>query len=354
MTTFGAPPRVAVIGAGLAGVAAARSLRDAGVDVTVFDKSRGVGGRLATRRMPWVDAAGVTHTLAFDHGAQGFVAAHARFRALTERAVAAGALCRWRQQVHGRPGEAAGRTVLLPTPGMPALARWLLADVTLRAEATVQRLQRSAGRWRLVLGGGETSGPFDHVVVALPPAQAAALLDGVHDGWAPALHAVPMRPCWTLMAATDDVDWPWDAAVPSRGPLAWVSREDRKPGRKAPAGIATWVAQADEAWSAAHLDDAPEAVEAALAQALAALLPGGRQAPSWHLRVVHRWRYAERAARAGSDDCCWDSALGLGLCGDWLGPAGVGGVEAAWRSGDELADTVIADLEHRQPMPQAA
>ena len=44
------PVSVAVVGAGLAGVACARGLQAAGVEVTVFDKSRGVGGRLATRR----------------------------------------------------------------------------------------------------------------------------------------------------------------------------------------------------------------------------------------------------------------------------------------------------------------
>ena len=42
--------RIAIIGAGLAGLSAARALTAAGHTPVVFEKSRGLGGRLATRR----------------------------------------------------------------------------------------------------------------------------------------------------------------------------------------------------------------------------------------------------------------------------------------------------------------
>ena len=160
------------------------------------------------------------------------------------------------------------------------------------------------------------------------------------------------------MAATQDVDWPWDACEPDaqRSPLAWVARQDRKPGRSAPAGMATWVAHASAAWSAAQLEATPAAVQAALSQALAALLPTGTRV-LWHHRAVQRWRYAVAAARTAAtspaQECWWDARRGLGVCGDFLGsgsgPAAsatsAGGVEAAWRSGDELADTLLAALD---------
>ena len=66
----GRMPKVAIVGAGVGGLAASRCLQDHGLDVTVFDKSRGVGGRLATRREEGV---------AFDHGAQYFTARDSRF-----------------------------------------------------------------------------------------------------------------------------------------------------------------------------------------------------------------------------------------------------------------------------------
>jgi predicted NAD/FAD-dependent oxidoreductase len=121
-----------------------------------------------------------------------------------------------------------------------------------------------------------------------------------------------------------------------------VLRNDRKPGRSAPPGVATWVAHATAAWSSDHLEAEPAAVAQILCSELAALLP---TAPGqrWHHASVHRWRYAVPAERvSAADECWWDAALGLGVCGDVFGD---GQVEAAWRSGDELADTVACALD---------
>jgi predicted NAD/FAD-dependent oxidoreductase len=238
---------------------------------------------------------------------------------------------------------------------MPALVRYLAHGVPLRLEQTVQRLHHTARGWQLMLAGGQVAGPYDQVVLALPPAQAAVLLAGHQDPWADTLAAVPMAPCWTLMAATDDVDWPWDAAEPDRGPLAWVARNDRKPGRSAPRGVATWVAQATPAWSAAHLEADPADVLQALRDALSALLPAppaGGAPLRWYHGSVHRWRYALPAASTvDGRECWWDAERGLGVCGDCYSG---GDVEAAWRSGDELADTIVAGLETPADAAEAA
>ncbi len=57
--------RIAVIGAGLSGLACATALQEAGHRVAIFEKSVGVGGRMSTRRVDTV-LGGTT----FDHGAQ--------------------------------------------------------------------------------------------------------------------------------------------------------------------------------------------------------------------------------------------------------------------------------------------
>lgn len=334
--------RVAVIGAGISGVACAAGLRAAGFDVVLFDKSRGIGGRMATRRARWAMPEGHEAQAEFDHGAQHFTARHARFRATVARAAAAGAVQAWRPRVHAGFALGEDLPLQLPVPGMPALCRHLAGDVPLRTEQAVQRLQRGADGWQLVMADGTSAGPFAQVMLALPAAQAAVLLAGHHDDWADTMSALPMHACWTLMAATDEVDWPWDAAEPAKGPLAWVLRNDRKPGRNAPAGLATWVAHATPAWSADQLEAEPRAVAEALCAALAALVPVSPGLRVHHASV-HRWRYAVPAERiGGAVDCWWDAALGLGVCGDAFGG---GQVEAAWRSGDELADTVACALE---------
>jgi predicted NAD/FAD-dependent oxidoreductase len=346
MTDASPLARVAVIGAGMAGATCAAGLQRAGCEVTVFEKSRGVGGRLATRRTRVALAGGDTVELAFDHGAQMLTAREPRFAALLGRAEAAGVLRRWQPRIHADWPAAFDAPTWVAVPGMPALCGQMLAGLAVRTGQTVQRLQRARGGWQLVTEDGP-QGPFDQVVLALPPQQAAVLLAGLHDVWADALASRAMDACWTLMAVTEDVDWPWDAAEPARGPLAWVSRSDRRPGRPAAAGHAVWVAQADADWSAAHLEDDPATVAEALGAALQAVLPRPTGRPlAWFHRSVHRWRYARPSTP--EDDrrlSCWDPARGLGVCGDHLGG---GDVEGAWRSGDDLAERIAVELETRQ------
>jgi len=358
MTIDPATIHVAVVGAGMAGAACAAGLRAAGVRVTSFDKSRNVGGRMATRRASWADEAGIEHPVAFDHGAQCFTAVRPRFRAVMTSAVARGCAAEWRPIVHAARSRESERC-FVATPSMPALCGHLLAGASLHLNATVRRLQRTAdGLWYVAIDGAPLKGPFQNVVVAMPPAQAAVLLAGHQDEWAAALMARRMEAAWTLMAVTDDVDWPWDAAEPDRGPLAWVVRNDRIPGRAVQAGLAIWTAHATADWSAAHLDADPLAVRDELRKALAGQLPAatvGAGAVRWHHAAVHRWRYAGPAldCEDSFDDgaAWWDKSLGLGVCGDWLGG---GGVEAAWHSGDELADHMAFSFEQVDAVPELA
>lgn len=357
------PPRIAVIGAGVAGAACAAGLLRAGFDVTVFDKSRGVGGRMATRRAPWTDADGTPHLAEFDHGCPQFRVTRPRFRTVVDRAEKVGCVARWRQHVYGAFPAPKFRDVVVPTPNMPAFCRHLLSGMPLKLGRTVTGLLRRPDGWHLQLAGGDagitevgSDGPFEQVLLAIPPAQAATLLAGHHDDWAAALSSVRMNPCWTLMAMTDELDWPWDAAEPERGVLAWIGRNDRKPGHTeagsgTPPGVVRWVAHATPAWSLAHLEDDPALVTTALRAALGQLLTGG-PAPHWHHTSVHRWRYAQLAQpAAGGFDCQWDSGSGLGVCGDSFGD---GSVEAAWCSGDELADAVAASFDAApEPDPPA-
>jgi renalase len=368
--------RVAVIGAGLAGASCTFGLKQAGLDVTVFEASGQLGGRMANRQALWSDATGAEHSFSFDHAAQLFAAVRPRFRSVMERAVAAGHAAPWQPMVHAAPwvGRQEG---FVATPSGAAFCAQLLGGATVLLERNVRRLQRSAeGAWYVACEGAALAGPFEHIVLAVPPAQAAVLLAGHHDDWAAALMERRMEPGWTLTAITDEVDWPWDAAVPERGPLARVVRNDRLPGRAALPGLAAWTAYASAEWSSSRMDADAQGVMEELQAALRAQLPtqlaaslpeqlafAGREARPWqfHHVSVQRWRHAACALHCddifASDDALWDAALGLGVCGDWLAGAGV---EAAWQSGDELADTMAASLDaegeqdaqipHKSPM----
>ena len=353
MSTASIPPRVAILGAGIAGSSCARALARAGWGVRVFDKSRGPGGRLATRRIDWVDPQGRARRAGFDHGAPGFTARSPGFRAAVEDAAQAGVLAAWTPQgaPGGRPDDEAGALLHLGRPDMPAWCRWLLQDLPTTWQRPVERLHRGPQGWQVEAADGSLDGPFDAVLLALPPAQAAPLLAPHRREWAQRASLALMQPCWTLMGVTHRPgdDRGWDLGRPQTGPLAWVVRNDARPGRAAADGEAHWVLHARAGWSRQHLDHPAEWVQPQLQAALQDWL--GRPL-DWQHAVVHRWRYARPAGgTAPAGPCWWDASLGLGVCGDFLGGTGV---EGAWQSAQALADRMLGTGTARQPGVLAA
>lgn len=331
---------VAVIGAGIAGAACARALMLAGHSVHVFDKARGPGGRLATRRVEWVDRQGQAQTTRLDHGAVAVTAGSEGFKNCLDQALQAGDVSAWAPSLAaGSLAPEAGARLYLPTPDMPALCRRLLVGAVSRWSLAVDTLHKGPLGWQVQAGGERDATLFDAVLLALPPAQAAPLLSPHQPSWARHASVVPMQPCWTLMGVAQAPQplLGWDLARPPTGPLAWVLRTDARPGREPVAGQAHWVAHARVGWSRRHLEQPAEWVQQQLQAALADCLG---QPVDWHHAVVHRWRYAlpptQRAAVV--ELCWWDAAQGLGVCGDFLGGSGV---EGAWLSAQSLCAALL-------------
>jgi len=340
------PRRFAIVGAGMAGIACARTLHQAGHQVQVFEQSRGYGGRMATR-----DSAFGT----FDLGVQYFTVRDARFARALDTVPG---LCRpWSASaVHvldamGRVVEAAPPSHephWVPTPGMNALVRrWaepLHTSGQVALQTRVTRIERDAldgTRWQLRTSGEEEAqhvhAGFDAVLLALPAADAAELL--TRSGLAPtlegALERVQVAPCWTLMVAYPLAAQPglitlgpqWNAAHSVHHRVAWLARESSKPGRGL---VERWTVHASPAWSHEHLADDPERVQAKLLKAFAEIT-NIRATPA-HVEV-QRWRSAKTLQPLGRP-YLWDDVSGIGLCGDWcLGHR----VEDAFISGLELA-----------------
>lgn len=339
----GGANRVAVIGAGIAGASCAHWLHRAGYAVQVFDKSRGVGGRMTTRRIDWPDAAGMPRQASFDHGAPGFHARSPDFAAFVAQAQRDGLLLPWQPRDAASPLAPGDGTLWIPVPDMPALCRSLLSGLETHTQCQIDALHRDGASWRLESAGQTVARDFAAVVLAIPPAQAAGLLHLQKASWARQALALPMLPDWTFMglASTAGDSTDWQLARPADGVLASITRNHSKPGRQAMDGMAHWVAHATVEWSARHLETPAAEVQAALEQALARWFG---QAPAWRYATVHRWRYAYSPATASATagDCWWDAGAGLGVCGDaWGG----GGVEGAWRSARALSRAISGDTQ---------
>jgi renalase len=341
-----APKNIAIIGAGIAGIACARTLKQAGHQVTVFEKSAGPGGRMATRRTPFGS---------FDHASQYFTVRDARFARALETVPG---LCRpWSAitvrvlDEHGRVAAAglpAREPHWVPVPGMNALVgRWAqpLADSQcLELQTKVTRIERDpieAKHWQLRSTGAQDSqhvfSGFDTVLLAMPSAQAQDLLHSSAQAarLAQQIGKVQVAPCWTLMIAYPQAMQPglsslgpqWNAARSTHHRIAWLARESSKPGRER---IERWTVQASAAWSQEHLDDDPERVQPKLLKAFAEVT-GIRAEPSF--ASAHLWRYAQTTQPLGATHL-WDATARIGACGDWcIGHR----VEDAFISGLELA-----------------
>ena len=326
---YATPQSVAVIGAGLSGLTCARTLVDHNVSVTVFEKSRGLGGRCATRRDgPW----------AFDHGAQYFTVRDARLAPFIRSWQQRGVIDVWQGALAVReagvwqPAKAGVRR-WVAVPGMSALGTHLGEGLDVRRDTAVAHVQREGRQWRLVADSGADLGVFDVVLTCVPAPQAVALLSPIAPDLVQQASRAEMFPTWaTMLVLRDRPEFAFDGAFLNDDPvLSWISRDASKPSRTSGE---TWVLHASRAWTLAHRDDDAPRVADAMVAAFASAT--GISAAPVHA-VAHRWRYA-LPDPVSADTALYDAALGLGAGGDWCGGPRI---EGALLSGLALAGRVM-------------
>ncbi len=311
--------RFAIIGAGMAGLSCADVLQAAGHIAALFDKGRGPGGRMSTRRMQTP-----LGEVCFDHGAQYFTARDPAFRNLTGAWHNAGIVAPW---------PIAAPDGWVGVPGMSAIISRMAHTHDVHWGQLVTAAEQCPAGWRLT-HNGEKSGPFDAVIVAVPAEQAAPILSLRDFAMARSALLSRSQPCWTGMFVFDRPLGTLPPVMRERGNIAWAARNNAKPGR---AGPEAWVVQASGPWSHDHLELAQDEI--------AALLLGELQKaavceiPEPIAAAAHRWRFA--LSSGTGTGAMWNPDLGLGVCGDWLlGPR----IECAWMSGRMLGDAILRQV----------
>jgi len=334
---------VLVVGAGVSGLACARSAAEAGRSVLVVDRARGVGGRCATHRL---EGMAFDLGVGFLHGRDaGFLAAVRESSPLRIEG--------WPRVVEGtgrpcqpeafRPGE---RRLALGE-GVSAFPKWMAEGLAVRTGAPVARLDLGPGGPIVVLEDGEAL-RARHLVLALAPEQVLRLLDAagplprslaavrallLDSGSEPSLAVCAAYAAGTPAPA-------WEAWYPEESRvLQYVGNESSK--RTSPPFLGL-VLQAHPGWSRQHLDD-PDWPAALLAEA-------ARLAGDWAGRPVathpHRWRFARSdlaSELTGPILVRLPDGGTVGFCGDRFAPGG--GVEAAWISGREIGRRLAAPEE---------
>lgn len=309
-------PTIAIIGAGVTGLSCARQLKQAGLDPIVFDKGRGIGGRLATRR---------TDTgLQFDHGAQYMTAKSPEFQSALKDARKAEWVDIW---------DIGGSDRYVGVPGINGFAKYLADGIEVHQGVEVNAVREFSAGCEIMVDAKTQR--FDRLVLTVPAIQAANLIGNEHPFSKP-LADVEMLPCLTLMAAFDaQKEAPFKSRRDADDALSWIAHDSTKPGRKTQG---CWVAQASPGWSVANLEEAPEEIVHLMLEMLCNRLDL-RRSDAIHA-VSHRWRYAAVSKPLGEPFLRNDqSSLYLG--GDWCLDARV---EAAWTSGQKIAADILKQI----------
>ncbi|MBM3964339.1 MAG: hypothetical protein FJ308_04630, partial [Planctomycetes bacterium] len=308
------PAKVAVVGAGIAGAFCARTLADQGIEVELFDKSRGPSGRCATKRVA-IEGTDTSEgiTLGLDHGPPYMTLRDSKWDPWLKSWQDDGLIAPWRGtfveiDAQGiRPASNEGiRWVGIP--GMSRIGKKLAEGLSVYYEAPIATAIQENGRWLLesepkapVKSGSFSAsvassnssrsnrrGPFDVVLWSTPPEQLLSLAPATCS-WYRDLSSHAMTPCWALMLVLDRRwELPFDGARFFQADISWMGRESSKP--KSSSDKDCWVIHASPEWSRSNLELDPDVVSQRLLERVqrsqSIAMPPVVQA------VAHRWRYA--------------------------------------------------------------
>ena len=315
--------KILIIGAGLAGLTCARALSERGLSSVIYEKSRGVGGRLATRRS--------NADVSFDHGGQYVTAQGDKFQAYLDEAIKSGFAAEWLPNLEEELKFPKKKIVGLS--GMSDLVRPLCRELDIRFNVTVTGVSRQKEGWLIRTDKSHKEEIFDKVILTIPAPQAKELI--YHEtSIISVLDKVSLLPCLAAMVAfSEKLNLSSDVFRDGSEVLAWCARDSSKPQRNK--NYDSWVLHGTPRWSKDWL----EAERDIIAEKLLENFRQTYHNPLPEIKILrgHKWRYALADKMLGKEFLASDDNT-LFLGGDWcMGPR----AEYAYNSGRAIAAAVI-------------
>ncbi|NJM19717.1 MAG: NAD(P)-binding protein [Richelia sp. SL_2_1] len=338
---------VAVIGAGMAGLVCAQQLTQAGYSVRVIDKSRGVGGRVATRRLFETKA---------DHGACYLKPKGEVLQGLVNLLIEKGELEVWTNTVHEIEANSSSIIPHIPsslpyiaTSGMNAIAKFFTQGLEIIHNQRINSITlNSQNQWFLT---SETNEEFtaSSVVIAIPAPQAVMLLETLaellNNSFFDELFSVEFYPAITVMAGySNSLQQPeWKAITfKDNSILGWIGLDSSK--RKNPTQPHFVIhSSADFAQHYFESEELQQVGQQILENAASTLNLQWLKNPQW--MQVHRWRYAFPKTPIKQSYLAAETPSPLVCCGDWCGG---NLMESAMLSGIAAAEYINSQLEQRE------
>lgn len=322
--------KVAIVGAGMAGLAAARRLTEAGKNVVLFDKSPRHGGRCATRHFAGVAA---------DHGAQFLTVRTPEFQRLTDAWLARGLLRVWSRGFPepDSPEREDGHPRYYAAKGMRSLMEAMAEDLPVRLGQRIEYIEEDALGWRLAIEERENVEAAT-LLVTPPLPQALELLPRrvVSDleGRYPTACGVRYESSFALLAklkGPSQLPAPGAMRFKNHDSIAWIA-DNRRKGVSPHETVVTIHSTA--AFAAAHYHDSPQEVAYRLMECALPWMPASVSV--WHL---HRWRYSRPINPMGLTHLELDSPHRLRIAGDAMleNPR----IEASYLSGLAAAESLL-------------
>ncbi|MBI1294684.1 FAD-dependent oxidoreductase [bacterium] len=327
---------VLVVGAGVSGLVAACSLREAGHNVLVVDKGRSVGGRMATRRV----GAGLA-----DHGAQYFTARTAAFEQQIDRWIEEGLVYLWAMGFSTgslTPNDTVGHPRYAVRGGMNQLTKHMALGLDVEVDVRLDRIELADGRWH---ASSETQQYVADAVILTPPVpQSLALLDTGQVRLAPAdraaLDKISYSPCIAAMFRFEG-----ELTIPAPGAIQrpantipWIADNQQKgisPNEK------VVTLHADPDYSRRYWDAPEVEILETMSGYLQPYMPPGTRLQESQIK---RWRYSFPETLYEESALLAASLPTLAFGGDAFGGPRV---EGAYLSGLAVAKSVTRSLQNR-------
>lgn len=324
-----------VVGAGISGLLAARELQNAGWRVTVLDKGRGVGGRMATRRFGGAS---------FDHGAQFFTVRDDRFSEIVDGWLAAGVAAEWSRGFADAKGprDPDGHPRYRGASGMTSIPKHLAEGLDVRTGHRAVQVRRTKKDWTVAFESGEAVSGGALLLTAPVPQSLALAQSGDYQLPNEArrrLEDVAYDPCLAVMAVVDGPSpVPQPGGVQIKGePLDWIG-DNAKKGISERPGI---TIHAGPGWSRDHYEEDEKTVTEALIS-LAGEQLGADLTSATVETSLARWRYSWVTSAHPEPYLVASQDPPLVFCGDGFGQPKV---EGAALSGLAAADRLLGREE---------
>ncbi|BAQ64526.1 NAD(P)/FAD-dependent oxidoreductase [Geminocystis sp. NIES-3709] len=323
--------KIAIIGAGLSGLTIAKLLQNKQFSIDIFDKGRGVGGRMSSRRTQWGY---------IDHGAQYFTVKTFLFREFLQKYSSiitpwGGKFACWQDGEFISISLENSRYV--PTIAMSNLCKNIAMGLKVRLETRITHLEKSTS-WTLIDENDQKYLGYDFVIITAPPIQTFDLLKS-HTIIADSIEGLKMYPCFSLMIIPETkLNISFDSIEFQHPILGWVAVNDSKPLRGENGAM---VIQSNFLWAEENLEQNREILGKILKKTTEDIFEIKFNKILYE--SLHLWRYAIPQQSINHEltmldqEYYLDMDQNIGVCGDWCLN---GKIESAFLSGYHLAEKI--------------